>query len=88
MTEAIMSSSIFIIFALLMITGLISEIRIWNNGICKKTGEPWVSFDVDSQGGRGYSSGDQTCWISYPGVDRVRKPTLQTRYKLLRDGKK
>lgn len=44
----------------------------WNNGICKKNGKPWVCFDVDSQGGRGYKAGKHSIWISYP-VDRRRK---------------
>lgn len=41
------------------------EKREWNNGICKHTGEPWVHFDTDSQGGRGYRSGSCRTWISY-----------------------
>lgn len=49
--------------------GYKSEKKLWNDGICKETGEPWVSFDVDSQGGRGYKSGGHTIWISYPSVD-------------------
>jgi len=47
-----------------------SEARKWNNGICQQNGKPWVKFDDDSQGGRGYRSDDYFCWISYPSVDR------------------
>ena len=45
----------------------------WNKGICPKTGKKWVPFDVDSQGGRGYKSESHHIWISYPGVDSVKK---------------
>jgi len=53
------------------------EKREWNDGICAKNGLPWVRFDTDSQGGRGYRSGKDYgnprtayyCWISY-GVDK------------------
>lgn len=47
-----------------------SEKKAWNNGICADTGDHWVSFDMDSQGGRGYTSEDYTVWISWPGIDR------------------
>ena len=53
----------------------ISEKKEWNNGISKKTGEPWVHFDTDSQGGRGYrSQGNgyvERTWISWP-VDKKK----------------
>ena len=54
-----------------MIWAIRSEKRDWNNGICAKYGEPWVHFDNDSQGGRGYKCRDQYIWISWP-VDRIR----------------
>ncbi len=37
----------------------------WNGGVCKKNGLPWVYFDTDSQGGRGYQAGDQVTWQSW-----------------------
>lgn len=47
-----------------------SELRDWNNGICRESGKPWKHFDTDSQGGRGYNDGaGHGTWISYPGVD-------------------
>lgn len=47
-----------------------SEQRIWNGGICAKSGQPWISFGFDSEGNRGYEDGEgNTCWISYD-VDR------------------
>lgn len=46
------------------------EKRIWNDGICAENGLPWTHFDNDSQGGRGYKAGDQTCWISWPEIDK------------------
>lgn len=57
------------IFAL-GIFGYRSERRVWHGGICKETGRPWEYFDTDSQGGRGYKSGDYCCWISWPGIDK------------------
>ena len=46
------------------------EKQLWNSGLCAK-GHKWASFDVDSQGGRGYVC--RVCnppygkriWISY-----------------------
>lgn len=46
------------------------ERREWNHGVCRENGLPWVYFDSDSQGGRGYKAGDRFCWISCPWVDR------------------
>jgi hypothetical protein len=51
------------------------EQRIWNNGLCN-CGEPWLSFDVSSQGCRGYTCRSPMhvhapyMWITYPGVDK------------------
>lgn len=58
----------FALFVLMVIGGLWqrnNEIQDWNKGVCKKTGEKWKMFDLDSQGGRGYNSGDHYIWISY-----------------------
>ena len=66
----LMSSPFILLFGGIMMWAYRSEKREWNNGICAKNGLPWVGFDVDSHGGRGYSAGDEVCWISYPGVDR------------------
>lgn len=56
------------------------EKKDWNGGICPDCGRTWKAFDMDSQGGRGYSCYtnldqysrrcDRTIWISYPGVDK------------------
>ena len=62
---------IFVVFSLLiLIWGVKSESRNWNNGISPYDGSEWKFFDRDSQGGRGYV--DQTgnyVWISWP-VDK------------------
>jgi hypothetical protein len=67
-----------IIVVILLLSGATwayrSEKKTWNNGICAQYNEPWVQFDTDSQGGRGYKCRDQHAWISWP-VDKVR-PTL------------
>ena len=48
-----------------------NEKRAWNGGVCAESGQPWKCFDMDSQGGRGYSDGcGHTTWISY-SVDRT-----------------
>ncbi|HND70157.1 MAG TPA: hypothetical protein PL112_25330 [Candidatus Obscuribacter sp.] len=66
-----------VIAILLLVSGAVfarnAEKKVWNNGICAKYGEPWVHFDNDSQGGRGYKCRDETCWISYK-VDVLKKP--------------
>jgi hypothetical protein len=69
------------ILALMLIGGIWAfnnEKKEWNNGICAQYGEPWVLFDHDSQGGRGYSCRDRTIWISYP-VDRIRAVPSRSR---------
>jgi hypothetical protein len=72
------------LFILLIFSGYFYEKKRWNNGICPQTGKPWECFDVDSQGGRGYKSGDFSIWISFPGLDRVRAIKKLNRYQLLR----
>ena len=42
------------------------EKRKWNNGICPECHSIWESFDMDSQGGRGYKCACANyIWISY-----------------------
>lgn len=56
------------ILLIMLVGGLLASIheRVeWNNGICKKNGVPWIQFDTDSQGGRGYLAGDIYCWQSW-----------------------
>jgi len=64
-----------VLLCLMMIGGSLcrrSEKRNWNNGVCVISGQPWVLFDTDSQGGRGYKDGQGNfCWISYR-VDTIR----------------
>lgn len=65
-------TTILLTLAGFLVLGLIGsrlERREWNNGICKQTGQPWRYFDTDSQGGRGYNSGQYYIWISWPGID-------------------
>jgi len=57
--------AILVAIPLMMLNQRNKEKRIWNNGICAKSGKPWKSFDQDSQGGRGYTDGKNYCWISY-----------------------
>jgi len=61
--------------ALLMVIGGIwareCEKKEWNGGRCPRCGRPWVNFDMDSQGGRGYVCRpcDEHIGISY-AVDK------------------
>ncbi|MBS1989997.1 MAG: hypothetical protein JSS83_05730 [Cyanobacteria bacterium SZAS LIN-3] len=63
--------AILAIMTLGAIWAFFNEKKLWNNGICARYNEPWVHFDNDSQGGRGYKCRDQHIWISWP-VDRLR----------------
>lgn len=63
-----------LMFVLIFDTGILfarnRESKDWNNGISPYTNKPWVSFDMDSQGGRGYrDENGNTIWISY-NVDK------------------
>jgi len=61
-----------VIFVGLMAWARAGEKKEWNNGTNALNGREWVSFDVDSQGGRGYDDGvGNTIWITY-GVDKKR----------------
>jgi len=57
------------IFISIFCIGYFTEKYEYNNGICRKNGLPWEYFDSDNQGGRGYKSGNEYCWISYPFID-------------------
>jgi hypothetical protein len=60
------------IYAAILTIGSIVESIEWNGGKCPKCGKEWKLFDVDSQGGRGYTCDCRHIWISYP-VDRNYK---------------
>lgn len=62
-----------LILCVLAVLGLIHAFYIehtdWNYGVCKKSGQPWVSFAVDSSGAIGYKDDCGNCiWISYSTV--------------------
>ena len=61
------------VFILFMIIAKVHEDHVWNKGICRESGKPWICFNQDSQGGNGYRDGEgHTCWIMY-GCDAKRK---------------
>lgn len=71
-----MSLEPIIIGALLIVitSGAITVRRMekseWNGGISAKSGEPWISTDIASEGSRYYTDGEgNSCWISY-NVDK------------------
>lgn len=54
-----------------------SEKLAWNGGVCAYTGAPWECFDMDSQGGRMYKSGDYAtkmyyCTITWDFIDNTK----------------
>lgn len=65
-----------IVFLILLISVTIwcinRERKDFNNGVCPKCGKQLRCFDMDSQGGRGYTCDkcDYTTWVSYNTVDR------------------
>ena len=70
MSDTLILSMAIILFIILGITGYALERHEWNKGICRSTGRKWKFFSYDSQGGRGYTSDDYYCWISYPWIDK------------------
>ena len=55
-----------VLFYTLFIYGRWSDAKAWNGGICPSCGNQWESFDMDSQGGRGYKCEcGSGVWISY-----------------------
>lgn len=65
---------IYLVIVLLIFAGLgyyfyysyRSEKKNWNGGMCTTCKAPWRSFDIDSQGVRGYKCGNgHYIWISW-----------------------
>jgi hypothetical protein len=62
--------SLLVILLLLGLAGYRYDKRDWNNGVCNDSQLPWIQFDTNSQGERGYTDNDgHYIWISYP-VDK------------------
>lgn len=57
-------------FIITLPMGLFFERRQWNCGRCRRHSNPWIYFDSDSQGGRGYKClaryNPCHCWMSWP----------------------
>lgn len=55
-----------------------SEIKLWNNGVCRKNGIEWEHVDTDSQGGRMYTAGTgkrkQRIWLSWINETPLEPP--------------
>lgn len=63
---------LLLLIPLLACIGYLWERHDYNKGICRKSGKPWIYFDTDSQGGRGYKDGEGHCvWVSYPFIERL-----------------
>jgi hypothetical protein len=67
-----MAVEIFILLVLLLaitygiLSTIMCELDEWNKGVCKYSGKPWVYFDTDSSGARGFTDGeDHHVWISW-----------------------
>ena len=60
-----------LLIPIFVVKSMFHEKKIWNDGVCVKTGMKWVMFDTDSQGGRGYKdSYGNYIWISFNFIDR------------------
>jgi hypothetical protein len=71
MAEIVLASCIGA-FVGIGVIGFLYERYEWNGGTCRATNEPWEQFDTDSQGGRGYKSGEKhVVWVSWP-IDQQR----------------
>lgn len=55
------------VLAVVMIASYIADYRCWNHGTAPD-GQPWIRFDTDSSGCRGYrdTAGDVHIWIGWP----------------------
>lgn len=58
--------------AVMMVLGLVAyisyllELRAWNSGTCRKTGDRWRFLTMDSSGARCYHDGNgNEVWISW-----------------------
>ena len=64
------------------------EIKIWNDGVCKKNGLEWEHADTDSQGGRMYCAGSgkrrERIWISWLNETPLEPPVCHCG-ELIRD---
>ena len=51
--------------------GIRMETKAYNGGKCPECKTRWRQYDVDSQGGRGYTCDTcpRGCWVSYNRVD-------------------
>jgi len=70
MLNDLLSVLVFVPFIIVGVYAYRSEKETWNDGVCRDNSVKWETFDMDSQGGRGYKAGDCYCWISWPGIDR------------------
>ena len=64
---------LFVVVCILITTiGKSLENKQWNNGICKESGQSWVSFDTTFSGDRMYKDNcGNYCTISYNSVDKT-----------------
>jgi len=61
-------------FAVFLTVALLArqvEKRAFNGGVCPNCARDWRRYDMDSQGGRGYTcdSCNKGVWVSYWGID-------------------
>lgn len=52
------------VLGLFVVMSVIRDRHVWNNGVCRESGLPWVPFDTDSSGATGYKDGaGNVCWL-------------------------
>lgn len=62
---------LLVIYLIGVIIGISLEKKVWNNGICKESGKPWIYFDLCFAGDRLYTDNhDNYCSVSYNSVDK------------------
>lgn len=69
-------SIIFISFLIMLsLIGMSLEAKYYNKGICPHCNSKLYNFDMDSQGGRGYTCNEcnYTTWVSYSFIDKHKK---------------
>jgi len=71
MFETIFGVTIFLVLVAATVAARRTEKKQFNGGFCT-CGRKWRRYDVDSQGGRGYTCDPchRGTWVSYGSVDR------------------
>ena len=50
-----------------------SMYRLWNGGVCRKSGKAWQFFSLSKTGARIYTSEDNIIQVKYTRIDKQEK---------------